>query len=74
MFVKKFQVWFSPPHFDFYFLNQSSVTFLKITLKIYKKILHPFYLNKYYAQLSKQIYETLRLVKYGFFACTELFL
>ncbi len=69
----EYEVYF-PADFDFYFLNQSSVTFLKINLKINKKILHPFYLNKYYAQLSKQIYETLILVKYGFFACTELFL
>jgi hypothetical protein len=34
------------PHFDFYFWNQSSVTFLKLNfLKILKKDSHTFYLN-----------------------------
>ena len=64
---------YTPP-FEFYFLNLSSATFFKISLKIWNKILHAFYLNKYYSQLSQQIYETLTFVSYGGLACTELLL
>ncbi len=40
------------PHYDFYFLNLSSVTFLKLALKILNKDLHTFYLNKWLALLA----------------------
>jgi hypothetical protein len=55
-------------------MNQSWGTFLKLNLKILKKDIHTFYLNKKLSLLFKQFYATLTFVRYGFLVCTEHFL